>query len=183
MYIKGKESLKTILPYTDFEDKSFIYNHETKKYKNNENNLNWVNPDIWHWVISPNTWNKNTNISAIKDYFEKNHNFYEWTGNFKSDNWIINWVITEKNPDNYKPYVFYFDEFREQAWLSYSKFLWYKSYIDNKEDIVYKRYSKPLAEKIKNNVLNDSNTKINDLISEVDPSFFFYCWFKLTWYK
>lgn len=170
---KNKELTKSILPYVDFIDKSFIYDHKTKKYKENKNSISGVKPEIWHWIISPNTWTKEWNIVAINDYFDKNHNFYQGTWKFKSKNIIINWKTEEKNPSSYKPYVFYFDQFREQQGLSYSKYLGYKTYMENKEDIVYKRYSKDLADKIKDAVLVDSNDKILSLIGQVDNTFDF----------
>jgi len=168
---KNNQSTKSIVPYVDFIDKYFIYDHKTKKYKFNTNNRNWLKAEIWHWVISPNFWDKQKNIEALNNYFDKSHNFYTWEWNFQTKNNIINWNPEEKNPQNYKPYVFYFDQFREEKSLSYAKYLWYKAYLENKEDIVYHRYSKSLADKIKNSVLSPTTKDIKKLVKEINPSF------------
>ena len=79
----NNDSSKTILPFVDFEDKLYIYNRENKKYEKNRDNQNGLSHEIWHGVISPNLWDEEKNINGLKDYFDKNHDFYEWTGNFK----------------------------------------------------------------------------------------------------
>jgi hypothetical protein len=47
-----------------------------------------------------------------------------------------------------KPYVFYFDEKREQAAINYQNYLAYVNYLLNIEDISYNRFSKYLADKL-----------------------------------
>jgi hypothetical protein len=164
-------SSKTIFPYVDFEKKSYIYNNENKRYEKSRDNIDWLEADIWHWVIMPNTWTSAWNISAIKDYFDKNHEFYLWTWNFQKAKWIINWNKSISNPENYEPYVFYYDQFREQASVKYSDYTWYQAYLENLEDITYKRYSKDLAEKIKDKILWMDDEQLVDLITKVDPNF------------
>ncbi len=162
---------KTIFPFVDFDDKKYFFNHKTSRYEINQNNLNWLNAEIWHWIISPNLWTKEENIKAIKDYFEKNHNFYKWTWNFENSKWIPNWKKDEELLTNYKPFVFYFDQFREQESISYTKYKWYEAYLWNKEDLVYSRYSKELAEKLKKLILTESNTEISSLIKNINSNF------------
>ena len=73
----GQDSGKTILPYTDFEDKSFIFSNENKRYEQNEDRVsNVLTPEVWHGVISPNTGDFDSDVSKIEDYFDKNHDFY-----------------------------------------------------------------------------------------------------------
>jgi hypothetical protein len=50
----GNKSDDTIVPYTDFEDKMYVYNHATSKYEKNTKNKNGLKSEIWHGVISPN---------------------------------------------------------------------------------------------------------------------------------
>jgi hypothetical protein len=64
------------LPYVDFEDKSFIFNHESKKYEKSDAVKSDIGAEIWHGVISPNTGSRDNDIQAIKDYFDKNHDYY-----------------------------------------------------------------------------------------------------------
>ncbi len=165
----GNNSSKTILPFVDFEDKAYIYNHSTKKYEKNSGNANGLQAEIWHGLISPNFWDDKKNLSWLKDYFDKNHDYYEWTGNFDWANGLINWNIWEGNPVGYDPNVFYFDAFRESKALNYNSFVGYKWYLENKEDIVYNRFSNSLAEKLKDQVLWNSNDQIWDLLQSVAP--------------
>ena len=44
-------------------------------------------------------------------------------------------------------------------------------YMQNIEDITYNRYSKDLAEKVKDQVLGIQNLEIQDLLRNVDPEF------------
>jgi hypothetical protein len=46
-------SSRTILPYTDFEDKSYIYDHSSDTYQPNPDAVIEITPEIWHGVISP----------------------------------------------------------------------------------------------------------------------------------
>ncbi len=166
----GDKSSQTIFPYTDFEDKKYVYNHQTQKYETNSNNLGWLKAEIWHWVIVPNKGSDQEDIDAINDFFDKDHDFYEWVGNFTNEKWTINWKTNEDVDSNYKPYVFYFDEFREQASLSYSKYQWYEAYLENKEDLNYSRYSKELAQSIQDKVLWAQSDQITDLMQDLDPN-------------
>lgn len=167
---KNQKSQKTILPYIDFIDKSFIYNHESQKYEESSLSRADISPEIWHGVISPNTGNDRDDIQALKDYFDKNHDFYAWKWVFNQNKWVLDGEKT-KAPINYEPQVFYYDQFRENAGLQYQNYVGYKNFVENKEDIVYKRYSKELAEKVKNQILWVQNQDIKDLILKVDPNF------------
>ena len=170
VYLKSNSS-KTIVPYTDFEDKKYIFNHENQKYEENLENLDWIKSEIWHWVISPNLWTSLENLTGIKNYFDKNHDFYIWNWNFKSEDLIMNQDKSGTISNNYIPSVFYYDSFRENSSLNYNKYFWYKSYLDNKEDIVYNRFNKKLAWKIKDEVMWDQNVTVQELLKKVDPSF------------
>ncbi len=161
-------SSRTIVPFTDFEDKAYIYNHLTKKYEKNEENIDWIKSEIWHWVISPNFWTKWDNILWLKEYFNKNHDFYSWTWNFKYSEWILNWNKNIWTPSVYEPYVFYYDQFREQQALQYASYEQYKGYIDNKEDIVYNRFSKELADKISDKALWYANEEIWSILDSIN---------------
>lgn len=167
---KNNEVSKTILPYTDFDDKSYIYNTDTQKYEYNKDNVTWVRSEIWHWVISPNTWNYDTDIDAIKDYFDKNHDYYTWKWFYELENNSTNWNQNEWYSDTYEPYVFYFDSFRESKALNYNSYVWYELYLSNKEDIIYNRYTKELADKLKQELLWSSTESLGSLAKKIDPT-------------
>lgn len=170
VYLQSNSS-KTIVPYTDFEDKQYIYNHENWKFEENEDNINWIKSEIWHWVISPNIWTSSENVSAIKNFFNKNHDYYTWSWNFKTKDLIMNWKNSDSVSADYVPSVFYYDSFRESSSLNYNKYVWYQAYLDNKEDIVYNRFGKVLADKIKGAVMWDQENTVQELAWKVDPSF------------
>jgi len=167
---KNSEVSKTILPYTDFEDKSYIFNTSSLKYEYNKDNITWINPEIWHWVISPNTWDFDSDIDSLKDYFDKNHDFYIWEWFYEKEKNIINWNLEEDLNSNYEPYVFYFDAFRESKSINYNSYVWYKSYLENKEDISYNRYTKDLANKLKQELLSSSSESITSLAKKVNSN-------------
>ncbi len=165
--VKNQENFsKTILPYTDFDNKTYVYNHEKEVYEKTENLNEKIDPEIWHWVISPNTWDNDDDIKAINDYFDKNHDFYIWKWLFgkkesflwlnpddESGKWLINWNPEEEPLESYVPYVFYFDQFREIDAINAINYNWYKAKEEYKEDLVYNRFSKDLAQDVKDKVL------------------------------
>ncbi len=162
----GKFS-KTIFPFTDFEDKGYIYNNETSVYEKDATLSSEMKADIWHGFISPNTGNKWNDIQAINDYFDKNHDFYTGKGNFSSSLWVINGNKDDEIRKDYKPYVFYYDQIRENQAIDVSKYQGYLAYNDNLEDIVYKRYSKELAEKLKEYIITWNDEEVTSLIKKL----------------
>ncbi len=164
---KSNKSTISIAPYVDFEDKTFVYDHKTKRYIFNQNAVNKFKPEIWHWVISPNTWSQIENIKDIKSFLDKDHNFYIWKWQFKQSVTVTNWNKDEKIEDKYKPYVFYYDQFREQKSIKYSEYKWYEAYLENIEDLNYHRYSKVLAKKIQDKVLWAQNEEFDEVLSKI----------------
>lgn len=167
---------KTIVPYTDFVDKKYIYNNSNKRFEENSKNIDWIKSEIWHWFISPNLWTQNDNIKAIIDYFNKNHDYYTWTWNFKFSDWILNWNKLTWVKSDYEPYVFYFDNIRENKSLNYDSYKSYLSYLNNKEDIVYDRFTKELAKEISDEILSWQTDSIANLIKKVDPNYTIQSW-------
>lgn len=77
LVFSGNNSSRTLLPYTDFEEKSYIYSHENQRYELDSDAPTTITPEIWHGVISPNSGDRATDIDLIKGYFDKNHDFYK----------------------------------------------------------------------------------------------------------
>jgi len=150
------QSEKTILPYTDFINKGFVFNESDNKYVYNYNNTWEIKPEIWHWVISPNSWYKANNIQQLKDFFDKDHDFYALEWNFKEADLKAN-----------EPYVFYFDSYKEQNSISYSQYKWYEAYEQNLEDLAYRRYTWELAEKLKKDYEQNSEAQIKELLEKI----------------
>ena len=167
---EDNKSFYSIFPYTDFEDKAYIYNHASKKYEKNTNLYDEAKAEIWHGVIAPNTWDTDVNIQAIQDYFDKNHDFYKGTGNFKFSDSILNGNPNLGVKSSYEPSVFYFDSFREKQWLNPNSFLGYESYLENKEDILYNRFSQELAEKIQSKTLSGQEDILEEFSSLLEDT-------------
>ncbi|PID87581.1 hypothetical protein CSB07_00690 [Candidatus Gracilibacteria bacterium] len=166
----SSESQRSVLPYTDFENKSFIYDKETNKYKRNNKNHSEIKPEVWHSFISPNTGNFEEDIDSLKVFFDKDHDFYLGEGKYEQKKHIINGDMEYGLSDSYEPYVFYFDYFREKSGLNPDFYLGYEAYLENKEDLNNSRYTKELAEKLKNQVLGKPNEEIYDLAKKLNPS-------------
>ena len=166
---ENTDAQKTIVPYVDFEDKYFIYNHNNWKFEKNENNINGLGVEIWHGIISPNTWNQEDNINAIKTYFSKNNDYYNAEGLFSENKGVLNWDLNSSLNEKYKPYVFYFDQIRETQALNLESYSAYQAYQENKEDILYKRYNKELSDRIKDRIVwsqDDSLVSLQNILWE-----------------
>ncbi len=165
---EDNKSTISIAPYVDFEDKKFIYNHDVKAYLENPDSQDNFKPEIWHWVIYPNAKTKQDNIKKIKDFLDKDHDFYKWENLFKKSEFVLNWNIKEEIDDNYKTFVFYYDQFREEKSVHYPAYKGYLAYLKNKEDINYNRFSKDLADKVKEDVLWAQNKELDELIKNIN---------------
>lgn len=168
---------KTILPYVDFESKLYIYNKESTRYKKDDSFSENPKAEIWHWFISPNTWDEDEDIKAIEDYFDKNHDYYVWEWLFDVSKWVTNWNNDDELIEDYKPYVFYYDQIRESQAVSYVNYKAYEQYLDNIEDLNYNRYSKELAQKLSDSYL-DNQTEFSWDLSTV-----FWTWFDYSAYS
>ncbi|MDD2907859.1 MAG: VCBS repeat-containing protein [Candidatus Gracilibacteria bacterium] len=167
---KDSEVSKTILPYTDFDDKTYIYDSVDRKYKYNIDNQKEAVPEVWHGVISPNTGDDGDDTDALKTYFDKNHDYYTGNGLYDLSKNSINGNLDEYYNKDYEPYVFYFDAFRESKSVNYNSYVGYKGYLENKEDINYNRFTKDLANKLKQEILGNSNNSISELAKKVNPN-------------
>jgi hypothetical protein len=164
---ENNNAQKTIVPFVDFKDKYFRYNHENGKYEKNDKNLNGLWVEIWHWVVSPNLGSEWENIQAMDDFFWKTDSFYNGTWLFAETKWVLNGNPDDSIPENYEPYVFYFDQIRESKAASLDSFRAYEAYLENKEDILYQRYNQKLWDKIKEKVLDaqkDSMEGLQDIL-------------------
>lgn len=161
---------KTIFPYVDFDDKSYIYSSLTNRYESNTENTTGLIAEIWHWVISPNTWDFDDDIKKLKDFFDKNNDFYEWKGLYDADKWYMNGDLSDDLNQSYEPYVFYFDSVRENQSLNYSSYVWYNLYQENKEDLVYNRFTSDFANYLKEKFSWKDTDDILSMVSNIDDS-------------
>ncbi len=198
---------KTLYPYVDFDDKRYVYNNENQRYEKNLDFQEEFKAEIWHWVINPNSsdWNDEDLIKWYfdknHDFYEWEWLFKSgsWILNWNFDEKIIfydksEWEIdvtssgtreeTEEWEEtdtwalyNYEPYVFYYDQEREQAALNKQKFKWYDTYMNNDADMTYYKYDKELAENIEESSFGDQHWEITDLAKEVQQE----TWKQFDW--
>lgn len=69
----------------DFVEKSYIFNHTSGKYEKADAAESELTPEVWHGVISPNTGDFESDVQAIEDYLDKNHDFYTGEGVFATE--------------------------------------------------------------------------------------------------
>lgn len=50
---KNGKSFPSLYPYTDFDDKQFVYDKVSKRYEYSKNAHEDGSVDIWHGVINP----------------------------------------------------------------------------------------------------------------------------------
>lgn len=124
----------SVYPYIDFNEKNFVYNNTTGFYERSTETPTNPNPEIWHSIIAPNTWDDSKDKIKLIDFFDKDHDYY-----------TKSWVFSSSLKD---PYVFYYDGKRDEETATYSLRKWYELYIKNIEDISYNRFNKYLAQKI-----------------------------------
>ena len=161
---ENTDSQKSIVPYVDFDDKFFTYNHQTARFEKNEKNKKWIWAEIWHGVINPNQWdNPEDDVELLNEYFAKNNDFYTGQWEFSSDKILLNGNQDDNLDDDYQPYVFYFDQLREFQASSLENYNAYNTFLNHKEDIVYQRYTKKLAETIQKEVLGSHEENVENL--------------------
>lgn len=139
----------SIFPYTDFEDKYFVFNGEknifTRQYE-----VSTPNAEVWHWLIRP-VESEINNLNFYKKYFEKLKSYYSW--NIQTQNWM-----------------FFTDLEEERKSINQDLFNQYKISLKYQKQIANKQYTSEFLNVLTNNFLwwinENKNVKINkDLLS------------------
>lgn len=122
---KNDKTFLSLYPYTDFDEKAFVYNQTKNYYEYTDKSLTNERPEVWHSVIAPNSGDETKDILDLQAFLEKTHDFYTSKG-----------VFSESLKD---PYVFYYDGLKEQQSTRLVPYKMYQEWIKNIEDITYKR--------------------------------------------
>lgn len=161
-----ENSTRTVLPYVDFEEKSFVYNSENSRYEENPSWSYEVKPEVTFWFISPNSWDSKKDIEYLKKYFSKNHDFYTWA--WKYSNWLNG--NNKELGSNYKPYVFYYDHQREAQSFNGVSYSSYLATRYNNEDLIYWRYTKWLLAVMQAASETEATKDLLTLAKALDPA-------------
>ena len=115
-----EDFLPSMMPYTDFVDKKYIYDFESEKFVKNPNNK-VSKAEIWHSVLLL----KDGEEDLLSDYFDKSHKYY--SGDEKYNN------------SNNK--IFYGDLINQEKSFTNDAYINYQKYLDASEDIAYNRFT------------------------------------------
>ncbi|KKP40590.1 MAG: calcium-binding protein [Candidatus Peregrinibacteria bacterium GW2011_GWF2_33_10] len=121
---KNGNTFLSMYPYTDFEDKSYIYNSTTDSFEYNQDAKNRA-PEIWHGVIMPPV-GDNDGLELLASYLDKNylyHNEIETYSDFDKKLLFHDQFRTEDNTNSFvfKNYLNYTDFWENISFLRYTK--------------------------------------------------------------
>ncbi len=122
----------SMFPYTDFEDKAYIYNAATGEYEPNPD-LKFPKQEVWSGVIKAPVDETNAGSDGrqlLATYFDKNHLYHLGVPDFADFNKKM--LVADL-----------FNEFKGMNTAAYSSYL---RYVAHWEDFIYNRYDKHLAQ-------------------------------------
>jgi len=127
---KNENRYISLYPYTDFEDKVYLYNSVTGDFETSPSLTN-PQPEIWHGVIrAPETGEDGNELLA--DYFDKNYLYRLGYSEFA----------------DFDQKLFYADTLAEKDALNETSVNAYERFIEHWEDVSYKRYTSDLAREL-----------------------------------
>lgn len=127
---KNGNPMVSLLPYTDFEDKIYIFDPDRGEYLPNTNVAS-PQADIWHGVIKPPVGGQEGN-RLLAEYLDKNHLFHTGESDFTQ----------------FSKKLFYMDFINEFRMMDKPAFQNYLRYLANWEDLSYYRFNKYLLQKL-----------------------------------
>ncbi len=130
---KNGNRFVSMFPYTDFEDKYYTLNPETKDYETNPNNLNPA-VEIWHGVIKP-PLSGTEGRNLLAEYLDKNHLY----------------KIEDSRYYQFEKRLFYSDLKKEFDTMAEDMLGAYAAYLEAWEDISYNRFTAQWAQDLSEN--------------------------------
>ncbi|MBN1494320.1 S-layer homology domain-containing protein [Candidatus Peregrinibacteria bacterium] len=120
----------SLFPYTDFEDKAYVYNYETNEF---ERNSSVISPkvEVWHGVIKPSKDGEDGN-NELAYYFDKNHLYHSGHSDYAE----------------FDRRMLYADNFWEFETADMNAYKRYEQYIKHMDDFAYLRFTKTLLKEL-----------------------------------
>jgi uncharacterized repeat protein (TIGR01451 family) len=145
---KNGNYFPSMFPYIDFIDKSYLFNSDTQEFEPNTS-VTDPKPEVWHGVIKA---PKSGEVGRIMlaEYFDKNHLFHIGESEFKD--------FDEK--------LFYADMSFQQQSQNKSIFQYYLNYVDNAEDLVYKRFTNKWFQSLIGGVVADLKEDLAPVVTD-----------------
>jgi uncharacterized repeat protein (TIGR01451 family) len=114
----------SIFPYTNFDNKAYLYNPQTNSFERNTS-VTFPKQDIWHGIIRPPA-DDSAGIQKLAEFFDKNHLHYlgePLFADFDRKLFFGDLVEAEKakNSDLYKKYLMYLDYMEDLAYFRFNK--------------------------------------------------------------
>lgn len=147
----GNKSFLSIYPYTDFDEKVFMFDTAKGYYESASGPVEHDSPEIWHGVIQPNSGDSAQDRQKLVAYLQKTHDFYLKQGVFANM--------------SQTPYVFYLDVLHDQKAASASSWKSYNLGLEYLEDLSYNRFNKHLAK-----TLYEKFQGFQDATADVNPA-------------
>ncbi len=134
----------SMYPYTDFEDKSYVYNAKKNSFEQNPDSKLPV-PEVWHGIMRPPT-NNAEGYDKLAEYLDKNHLYYEGVNDFAQ----------------FDRKMFFGDLLHEEEQMNGEIYKKYLDYLSSWEDLIYQRYNKfwaseLIAKSVKDLPINEDN--------------------------
>ena len=139
---KGGNRFPSVFPYTDFEDKTYLYDSVTKDFIPNPD-VGAAKADIWHGLITPPVKGQEGN-ELLAYYFDKNYLFHCKAPLLPLDP-TATCAADAAQFQQFTRKLLYMDlinEFKQMDKQGYGNYL---RYLANWENLTYERYSKYLV--------------------------------------
>ncbi|MBI2638250.1 hypothetical protein HYW83_01530 [Candidatus Peregrinibacteria bacterium] len=118
----------SLFPYTDFEDRAYVWNPATQDFEIRDDNPS-PQPEIWHGVIRPPVSTQTVQgKELLAAYFDKNHLYH----------------LGDPAYATFNRRVFFQDFFEEQKNLNAIAYKNYLKFLEHQGDIAYMRYTREL---------------------------------------
>ncbi len=118
----------SMFPYTDFDDRAYVWNPATQDFEIREDNPN-PQPEVWHGVIRPPVSTQTPEgKEMLAAYFDKNHLYH----------------LGDPAYANFNRRVFFQDFWEEQKNLNAIMYKNYLKFLEHQGDIAYMRYTREL---------------------------------------
>ena len=126
---KGGNKFLSMLPYTDFEDKVYIFDQDSGVFERNTAATELA-PEVWHGVIVPPSDDEEEAHAQLAEFFDKNHLYH----------------IGIEEYSEFDEQLFYGDLVAEEKSINNINFASYERFTEHWEEVAYSRYNKHLAE-------------------------------------
>ncbi len=147
---KGDHIYPSLYPYTDFDQKQFLYNPATDLFEETPLSLD-RKPEIWHGVIRPPAGGEEGN-KLLAEFFDKNHAFYQKSYGY----------------NEFDRKVFFGDFRQETARISTESLLGYQAFTEHAEDVTYLRYTKQLLAQVYKTVMAPQQAFLQNLTANTN---------------